>query len=180
MALLNIVKPEKAEGETKEYYSLFENIGVDVPLPMQMYSTSPYFLKRQRNNIQYMMEHKTLSFSLLTHIRFLVSKMEDYPYCINLNRGVLKNFAGLSNEQLDNAASNPEKASLEPKEKMLLQFVLNTVQDPATTDPKQVDELRKLGWSDQDIFDATMQGMNMMYDGMVFKAFKMGEEIVEK
>jgi len=175
MALLNIVKPEKAEGDVKESYSFFEKLGAEVPLSLQMFSPSPHFLKSQINNAQYIMGNKNLSFSLMAHIRLLVSKMEDYPYCINLNQGMLKNFAGLSKEQIESALDDPEKAALEPKEIALLRFVLSTVQDPATTGQKQIDELRKLGWSDTDIFDATMQGMNMMSAGMIFKAFRMGE-----
>lgn len=35
MALIKTVSPEEAEGNVKEAYSIFLNMGADVPLPMQ-------------------------------------------------------------------------------------------------------------------------------------------------
>lgn len=37
-----------------------------------------------------------------------------------------------------------------------------------------MEQLRALGWSDRDVFDATLMGMHMLDMGMMFKAFKMG------
>ena len=175
MALLNIITPEKAEGDVKECYAMFENLGAEVPLPLQMLSVSPHYLKAQVENIKYLMGHPALSFSLMAHIRFLVASDENYPYCINLNRGMLKQFAGLSDEQVDAAAKDTSQAALEEKEKALLDFVKNVVQDPASSDQAQINTLRELGWTDRDIFDAVFQGVNMMAAGILFKIFHMGE-----
>ncbi|MFC1895614.1 carboxymuconolactone decarboxylase family protein [Thermodesulfobacteriota bacterium] len=121
------------------------------------------------------MEHPTLSFPLLAHIRLLVAHEENYPYCINLNQGLLQTLGGLKEEQIAATKADPDKAALEPKDKAMLLFVLKAVQDPATTEKEDVDALHDLGWTDRDIFDAVTHGMNMVSAGMMFKAFKMGE-----
>jgi len=114
--------------------------------------------------------------NLLAHIRLLVAKEENYPYCVALNQTVLQKFAGLSQEQVDAVMENTENAALSPKEIALLQFVMKVVQDPALTEKADIDWLHGLGWTDTDIFDATQEGMLMMTRGIMFKAFKMGED----
>ncbi len=176
MALINIVPPEKAEGKVKESYAFMEELAKMVPLPLQMLSVSPQLLSIQIDTMKYLIGQPNLGFSLLAHIRLLVAKEENYPYCVNLNQGVLKNFVGLSQEQMDAVTEDPDQAQLEPEKKALLQFVLKVVRDPATTQKEDIDKLHELGWTDTDIFDAVWEGMVMVTRGMMLKAFKIAEE----
>lgn len=175
MPLLNTVAPQEAQGKTKEIYGMFEQMGIDVPLPIQMFSASPSLITVQGHLINHFMHHTSLSPSLLTHIRLLTSHEENYSYCINLNTQILTSVIGLSDEQVAAAAEDPREATLTPEEKALLMFVQKAVRDPALTSRQDTDHLKAQGWSDQDIFDATFMGMNMVAMGMMFKAFKMGE-----
>lgn len=175
MVLIKTVPPDQAEGDVKEVYSFFESMGAEVPLNIQMISASPDILKMQAQALQYFMGHPTLGFPLLAHIRLLVSKEENYQYCIDLNSNLLLTLGGLSQEQLADLMADPNKAVLEDKDKAMLLFVIKAVQDPATTQQQEIDQLRELGWTDRDIYDATLHGMNMVCLGMMFKAFKGGE-----
>lgn len=175
MPLLNTVAPQDAHGEVKSVYAIFEQAGIPVPLPLQMLSVSPDYLSIQGNFISYFMQHPSLSPSLLAHIRLMVAHEENYPYCIQFNEGLLKNLVGLSEEQIAVVAEDPDKAALKSEEIALLSFVKKVVRDPASTQTEDTEALKSLGWSDRDIFDATLMGMNMVAMGMMFKAFKMGE-----
>lgn len=174
MPLLDTVTPENAQGKVKAVYSIFEDMRIPVPLPVQMMSVSPDYLAIQGQTINYFMNHPSLSPSLLAHIRLLAAHEENYTYCINLNQQILKSRMGLSDEQIAAVADDPEKTALHSEEKALLAFVRKAVRDPASTSPEDVDNLRALGWSDRDIFDATLMGMHMLDMGMMFKALQMG------
>ncbi len=174
MPMLDTIPPEKAEGKVKELYTMFEQIGVPVPLPIQMFSASPGYIAIEEQFINYFINHARLSPLLLTHIRLMASQEENYTYCINWNTQLLTSVMGLSEKQVAAATKDPREAALTPEEKALLLFVQKVVRDPALTSQEDADHLKKLGWSNQDIFDATFMGMNMVIMGMMFKAFQMG------
>ncbi|MBI5843356.1 MAG: hypothetical protein HZB23_01655 [Deltaproteobacteria bacterium] len=175
MPLLNIVPPEKAEGKVKDAYSIFEKMGMPVPLPLQMISVSPEILAIQMKVMMNYFKHPTLTLPLLAHIRLLVATGENYPFCMNFNRELLRGFVGLTDEQIDAAIKDPKSAALQEKDRELLAYVVKVVADPALSDKKDIERLRELGWSDGDIFDAVNHGIGMVTAGMAFKIFKMGE-----
>lgn len=176
MPLLKIVKPEEAQGSVKEVYDAMMAVAKTVPKPLQMSSTSPELLKVQHQLINYFMVHPTLSFPLLVHIRYAVACQQGYEYCMNFNGSMLNMFLEVSEEQLDAIKKDPNAAALEDKEKALLAFVVKGIKDPASTTHADVDSLRGLGWSDQDIYEAMFHGIGMVSAGIAFKALKMDEE----
>ncbi len=143
--------------------------------PFKCSPSQPDLLSNQVETVKYYVERSGLSFNLSAHIRLLVAHRENYPYCVNLNTGILGSMGGLSEEQIASAIAEPGKTALEEKEVALLQFVLKAVQDPATTDKSDIDALHSLGWTDRIIFDAVNEGMLMVTRGMMFKAFKVAE-----
>jgi len=173
MPLLNTVAPEDAKGRVKEAYAMFDKIGLPVPLSVQMLSASPDMISVQGQMMNYFMNHPTLSPSLLTHIRLLTAHEEAFSYCTDLNHRILTSMIGMSEEQVAAAIQDPHAAALQPEEKALLSFVLKVARDPALTSADEMDALKVQGWSDRDVFDATMMAMNMVSIGMMFKAFKM-------
>ena len=175
MSLLDTIAPQEAQGKVKEVYGMFEQLNIPVPLPLQMMSVSPDYLAIQGQMIGYYMNHPVLSPSLLTHIRLLAAHEENYSYCIHLNQQILKTKMGLSDEQIAAVTDDPGNTALNPEEKVLLLFVQKALRDPASTTREDMENLKALGWSDRDIFDATLMGMHMLDMGMMFKAFKMGE-----
>ena len=62
-----------------------------------------------------------------------------------------------------------EKARVVPKPL----FVLKAVKTPEATTAEDVAALRAMGWTDQDILDATCHGTDMVRHGTLFKAFKL-------
>lgn len=176
MAFVKTVSPEKAEGKIAELYApVLEMIG-SVPKSLEMWSASPTLLELQMGFMGYFMGHQTLDPTLTTTIRYLVSVEFDHPYCANFNGQMLAKIGGLSEDQLKTIGNNPEKAPLDEKGKGMVLFVLKALKSPATVEAKDLDSLRNLGWRDQDIYEATVHGANMITSGTLFKAFRMGEE----
>jgi len=171
MALIETVAPEKAEGDIEKAYSVFMNtIGV-VPKPFQMLSVSPELMKIQRQLIDYYMNHPNLGFTLLTLIRFLVSREYSYQFCIDFNQNLLE-MQGMEEDEISKVVSDPGQAPLDEEEKALLLFVLKAIKSPDAVTEKDVDALHQLGWIDTDIFDAVYHGTGMIPPSIMMKAFK--------
>ena len=149
MALLKIVEPDEAQGEIAEAYEGYLKAAGFVPRPAQMMSASPGMFKNHHADLNYFMNHPTLDFTLLTLIRFLVSPECDFGYCVDFNRGLLKRI-GMEDEEIEEVNADPARAPLEEKEKAMLLFVLKAVKSPSSTEAKDIENLRALGWADAD------------------------------
>lgn len=93
-------------------------------------NTDPELTHLQSGIIRHYMTHGKLGIGLLATIRYLVASLYDYPYCINLNAGILNQAGGLSDSDLEALKENPENAPLEEFQKALLLFVLKVVRTP--------------------------------------------------
>jgi len=173
MALIKTVSPEEATGKVKEVYDVMMEKARVIPKPFQMMSPSPALLEIMLQSLGYYFEHPSLSFQLLTHIRLLVAQVYKYEYCVDFNSGILQMLANVTDEQLENLKSDPKQAPLNDKDKAMLLFVLKAVKTPDSVEQKDVDALHELGWTDQDILEATHHGADMVRHGILFKTFKM-------
>ncbi len=171
MSLINTVSPENAENETKETYDMMLNLCGEVPKPLELFSVSPGLLKLRRNLLEYYIS-LNLGSSLLTFIRQLTSTNCGAGACSRFNARLLK-AGGVTDSDLKAIQKDSDKAPLEDKEKKLLSFVLSAVNDPESTEQTDIDELRELGWKDQEIFEAVHQGADMVLVGYMMKIFKM-------
>jgi len=175
MPIIKVVPPEEAEGKVKEAYALFDEFGM-VPAPFQMFSSSPELLELRGQTIGYILNRPTLSRGFMALIRMLVAEELGYYYCISLNREFLKAMGVVDEDAAARIIADPASAPLEEKDKSLLLFVLKAVKTPGEVTAEDMQALRDLGWSDQDILEATAHGAGMVRDGIMFKAFKMDDE----
>jgi hypothetical protein len=172
MALLKTVTPEEADGFIAEAYANFQKAIGSIPKPIQMMSASPSMFEDHIKTITYFNNHPTLTFPLLTMIRFLVAPDCEWDFCIDFNRNLLKKM-GMEDDEIESTRSNPENAPLEENEQALLLVVLKAVRSPETVKKDDIDRLRELGWNDSDIYDATYHGARMLAMSTMFNAFKM-------
>ncbi|MCP4667641.1 MAG: hypothetical protein GY849_14900 [Deltaproteobacteria bacterium] len=170
MFILNHVKPEEATGKVAEAYSVFPK-GIPVPEPLILMSASPELTHLQSGVIRHFMTHEKLDMGLLAMIRYLVASEHNYQFCINLNGGILKMAGEMSDSDLKALKDNPGEAQLEESQKALLLFVLKVVRTPDEVQESDVDALRELGWSDQDIFEAAFHGASMIGASKLYRAF---------
>ncbi len=174
MTLIQTVNPEQAEGKAKEIYDFMQkNIGL-IPAPLQLASASPWMLDMMWQSIQYYSQHPNLGFGLLSSIRYLVAKQYDYAFCTGFNKNFLM-MQGMSEEDIEKIAEDPLQAPLEDKERDMLAFVMKAVETPDTVGNEDIDQLHKLGWTDNDIFDALTHGTNMIGSSILMKTFKMDQ-----
>lgn len=170
MMLLKTVPPEKATDKMAEAYGIFPP-QVPVPQPLVLMSASPELAYLQSRIIHYYMTQSRLDSELLSLIRYLVASDYDYSFCIKFNSGILKMAAGFSKEELQAIKADPSTAPLEEPQKALLLFVLKAIKTPQAVTAGDLDSLHELGWSDQEIFDATYHGASMIGPSILYKAF---------
>jgi uncharacterized peroxidase-related enzyme len=172
MSLINTVSPEAASGEIAELYAGLEQTMGMVPNAFRLRSASPFLLRNQSAYLGYYMSHPTLSMALLACIRMLVSQKTDCTYCIDFNGGLLINKLGWTPEQLAATRDDPTQANLPDKEKAMLLFVLKAVDDAHSIAAPDLDALRALGWSDQEILEGLTHGATMVAGDIVINAMK--------
>ena len=174
MALIKTVSPEKAEGIIKETYDMFmEKLGI-IPKPLELMSASPAIFEQQLEKIRYYSNHPTLSFALLTHIRYLVAHHLGYPFCMDFNKYMLKK-QGLEEEDIQKMEADPTKALLEEKETALLSFVVKAVKSPSSVNADEITRLKEMGWEDRDLVDALAHGVNMIDHSIMMEVFQMDQ-----
>jgi hypothetical protein len=174
MALIDTVSPEAAQGTIKEGYDMFmKNIGL-IPKPMEMMSASPALFDLQLRRIHYFSTHPNLGFALLAHIRYLVARNLDYPFCTDFNGYVLKK-QGLEDADLERMAADPTKSLLEEKDSAMLAFVVKAVKSPGAVDAEEIQHLKDLGWKEQDMVDALTQGVSMIDHAIMMQVFQMDQ-----
>lgn len=85
-----------------------------------------------------------------------VSSLNQCPFCLTSHAGFLSN-AGQSAADVDAVAlGDPTKAAgLEPKEQALLEYVKVLTREPWKVRDADVEGLRKAGWTDPEIYEAT-------------------------
>lgn len=176
MALIQTVTAEEAEGKVKEVYDQLMSTARVIPRPMQMMSASPDLLAVQIQSLGHYFRHPTLGFALLAHIRLLVAHHFNYPYCVEFNSSLLQMLTDITDEQLDEVKTDPAAAPLEDRDKAMLLFVLKSVTTPDAVEQADVDALKRVAWTEKDIFEATHHGADMIRHGTLFKAFKMAED----
>ena len=175
MALINTVSPEKAEGKMKEAYDMFmKNLGI-IPRPLEMMSASPAIFDQQLQRIQYYTDHPTLSFALLSHIRYLVAHNLNYSFCMDFNKYILKK-QGLEDDDIHKMEGDPTKSLLEEKESAMLAFVVKAVKAPGSVQADEIIRLKEMGWEDRDLVDALAHGVNMIDHSIMMEVFQMDQD----
>jgi alkylhydroperoxidase family enzyme len=89
-----------------------------------------------------------------------------------MNAGLLLQ-QGFTSEQIEAAKADAGEVPLDEKETALLRFVLKATKAPKSTEARDVDELRAMGWSDRDIFDAVAHGARAVATNILFDTFKL-------
>ncbi len=172
MPLIETVTPEKASGKVAAVYSDINKVFGRVPNAMQMYSASPALLGQQWESMGYYLKHPALSFPLLAAIRMLVSQENNCHYCIGMNGALLIHMGKWTPEQVTATKQDAKAAPLPEKEMALLAFVLKTVAERKPVTRAEIEQLKKLGWSEADVFDAVAHGARNVAVDIIFNTFQ--------
>ena len=172
MSLIQTVAPDQAEGKAKEIYDIMQQTAGMVPTPLQLASASPWMIDMVWQSIQFYTNHPNLSFGVLSSIRYLVAKQNDYLFCTNFNRNFLK-MQGMTDEDIEKIEADPTQVPLDDKDRAMVAFVMKAINSPEDVEQSDMDALRELGWTDSDILEALSHGTNMIASSIMMKTFKM-------
>ena len=163
-SLLPYTEQKDATGEVKAIYDQVQGAFGMVPAPILQHSTSPANLKALW--VQFgAMHNANFSDQLQAMMRMSVSSAPalDCDYCVGFNEGMLINMFKMDMKELSAVKKDPHAAtSLNEKDKKMLIFMVESTTKPKEVNKAQIDELRKLGWSDKDIFDGLKMATQMV------------------
>ena len=148
--LIDPVIPEKEQRLADKIFSGVEERLGYVPAGLRLYGISPHLLQSFSSAVGYFMGHERLSQKLLSFIRYLVSSEANCRFCIDFNQGILLSL-GVTEQELQEARSNPRAAPLEERERELLHIALTAVDNPEAIDETRVSAAREIGCSDREI-----------------------------
>jgi uncharacterized peroxidase-related enzyme len=169
-----LIYPVTPAGESETVNAIFnmveEHIGF-VPDGLKLYSLSPPLLQNFAGNIGYFREGTALPAILTTMIRYLVSSAANCSFCVDMNESFLDQM-GVDLDAVRAARDNPDLAPLNDMEKSLLKLALKSVENPESISEDEIKAVRAQGWSDRDIFDATVQAANNRAFNYILSTFK--------
>lgn len=172
MPLIQTIAPAEATGELAKLYKLIETMRGTVGNSAQLFSVSPELLRQQFDFIRFYINHPTLSMPLLAAIRIMVSSGEECQFCIDYNTGMLINMAGWTFDQVAQMRKDPKSANLPEREIAMLLLAIKAVRIAHSVNSDDLDNLREMGWSDADIFDAVNHATRMLSTDIIFNTFK--------
>ena len=170
-----LIFPQAPAGEEQRVAAIFnaiqEHIGF-VPDGLRLYSLSPPLLETFVGNVSYFNGGGTqLPGELTAMIRYLVSWQAGCSFCVDMNEGFLTNM-GKDLDTIRAARNNPELAPLSDKDKTLLSLALKAVNSPEFVSKDDLDQARRAGWQERDLFDAVAQAANNRAFNTVLRTFK--------
>ncbi len=177
MPLIQTISRQEATGELKKLYEAIVSMRGSVGNNALLFSVSPELLRQQMEFIKYYMNHPTLSMPFLASIRILVSSTNDCQFCIDFNTTMLINMAGWTFEQVQAMRENIDNANLAPREIALLRITIKAIHDAHAIDTEDLDTLRAMQWSDQDILDAINHASRMLATDIIFNTFKIEKDM---
>ena len=170
--LLNAITPEEATGKLAELYEAAKAATGTVSNSTMMYSYSPELLEQFNQFLGYYMEHKTLSAPLLAAVRVLVAEDAKCEFCIGFNGGLLINYMGWSEEQVQALKADFSATPLSDKEQAMLTYIIKAVNKPHEISEDDLQTLRSLGWDEGSLFDGVHHGVMARATDTLFNTFK--------
>ena len=170
-----LISPHIPAGDEERVAAIFtaiqERVGF-VPDGLRLYSLSPPLLETFVGNVAYFNGGGTgLPPELTAMIRYLVSWQSGCSFCVDMNEGFLVNM-GKDLDSIRSSRNNPEVAPLADKDKALLKLALKAINSPEFVSKDDLDQVRRLGWQERDLFDAVAQAASNRAFNIVLRTFK--------
>ncbi len=175
MSLIAVQTPETATGATAEMFEQFRQMLGSVPLPLQMMGISPPLLSAFASTVGYFHGgQQELDPLLLTWIRYLNAHRQACHFCVDMNAGMLLQM-GVTLQQLAMAREAPATIPLPDKEKTMLLFVLEVIQNDKGATPEAIAALRAHGYSERAIFECVAAAATSLYLDTLMNVFQVEE-----
>ena len=172
-SLLSFVDSKEATRDVKAVYDEITAAWGFVPVVLKQYSVSPKILRIQWELYKEMSTNKNFDEKMLAMLRMVLGESQGCTYCVGLNKGMLLNMFKVPMEELNAISKDPSAAKLDAKQKAMLVYVVKAVKTPHDTTAADIEGLKKLGWSDKDIFEGVKGGANVIAATIIIDAFKL-------
>ncbi len=156
MAFIETISPENAEGELLEIYEDVIKSRGQVAEVLMLPSLSPASLTNHLDLYMTLMFAKSpLKRKIREMIAVVVSKANNCEYCQVHHAEALNNF-WKDDDRIRRLREDYHQADLDEKELVLADHAWHMTRDPSYATQQVIDTIKKAGWSDRAILDATM------------------------
>ncbi len=157
MALINYIKREEATGRIAEIYDGIEERIKIIPNVVQFYTASPELFDKIMELVSHYTDHPNFDRATVAYIRMLISNRENATYCILLQSGILRSLE-IPESDIETAKQDHTMVNLPAKNQAIICFVLDQMYGKLTDTKSRIDQLKELGWTEKDIFEASVLG----------------------
>lgn len=162
MGRVKALEKEDAAQEARPIYEEIEKVFGRVPNIFKTYAHFPPLLKANWEKLKAVMIGGFLRRELKEAIALVVSDTNSCQYCIAAH-GLALQQLGFSRESIDALVKNLKGPGFQPKELRILELARKSTKDANSVTDQDIEELRKLGWSESEIVEA--QGVMELYTG---------------
>ncbi|HVW75976.1 MAG TPA: peroxidase-related enzyme [Alloacidobacterium sp.] len=171
---INLIDEDEAAGDTAAVYAYFrEQTGRrDVPGILKCFGTNPEFLRQMIDmSSSLLFVDGYLTRRQKERIATLVSARNSCPYCAD-SHGFFALVHGSTKDTLHHLLQGRiAEAGLSPAEEQLLRFAQAVNDESFKITTEDVDELRKIGWKEEQIAEAVHVAAFMGFCNRVANAF---------
>ena len=175
-SLLSFTDTKEAKGDVKAVYEEITKAWGFVPVILKQYSLNPKLLRTQWELYKELAQNKNFDQKMLVMMRMLLAESNDCTYCVGLNKGMLINMFKVPMDEVVKLSEDASSAKLDAKQKAMLLFIIKAVKTPYKTTSKEITQLKKLGWSDADIFEGVKSGTNVITATTLIDALKLQKD----
>jgi uncharacterized peroxidase-related enzyme len=175
-SLLSFVDTKDAKDDVKAVYDEITKAWGFVPIVIKQYSLNPKMLRTQWELYKELGNNKNFDPKMLTMMRMLLGEAQDCTYCLGLNKSMLLNMFKVPMDELTALSKDANTAKLDEKQKTMLLFILKAVKTPHDTNAKDISALKKLGWTEKDIFEGVKSGTNVIAATLFIDALKLQKD----
>lgn len=123
----------------------------------------------------YLLKETNLPYFIKEAIALLISKENSCKMCVDVHKNIAK-MLGLTEEQIEEILEGIDSIHTEEKVKELLRFCIRaSKKDNYKITKKEIDELKKMGWSDKEILEAVAITGYFNYINTLSNVFGLGE-----
>ncbi len=156
MSWIDEVEYGEAEGKTKEVYDKIKDQRGKISNIMKVQSLMPEAMDHHLDlYLSIMFDDRSLSRERCEMIGVVVSSTNGCDYCINHHAEALNHF-WKDEEKLKDLEEDYQNVDISKKEKKMLDFVKRSTEEPDSVERKDIEDLRKVGFSDEDILNIAM------------------------
>jgi len=143
----------------------------EVPPHWKVYaSINPTRFKMFLEEINYLSTHENIHPDFFALLRYYIASQNSFTYCYNFNQQLLLS-KGYTLDTLKSFEASAQLLPLDEKHQKLFLAVLIALNAPINFMEETMHELKNIGWSDADIFDAVDHGAFLFKFSKILKAY---------